>query len=169
MKLTGKHHLHHRRRPGIGAAWPRLSTSRQQSHHRRPRKGHPAETLRANQGTESVELDIADPAEIAAVARDWITSTEAETFWSTTRASCTSTTCGGPIDHVVAVVTVTTEPTGADPADRGPGRSPEEAGIGDGNHVSSVPAFVPLPWRRSTRQRKAAIQLHSPFRCVTSS
>ena len=36
------------------------------------RKRHLAETLRANPGMESVELDVADPANIAAVARDLI-------------------------------------------------------------------------------------------------
>jgi short-subunit dehydrogenase involved in D-alanine esterification of teichoic acids len=36
------------------------------------RKGHLAETLRANPGMESVELDVADPANIAAVAKDLI-------------------------------------------------------------------------------------------------
>jgi uncharacterized oxidoreductase len=38
------------------------------------RKGLLAETLRANPGMESVELDVADPASIAAVAKELIAS-----------------------------------------------------------------------------------------------
>src|SRR5882757_9572480 len=72
------------------------------------RKGHLAETLRANPGMESVELDIADPANIAAVAKDLIARFPKLNVLVNNAGIMHIDDVSGPIDDAVAVATVTT-------------------------------------------------------------
>ena len=72
------------------------------------RKGHLAETLRANPGMESVELDVADPASIAAVAKELIASYPKLNVLVNNAGIMHIDDVSGPIEDAVAVATVTT-------------------------------------------------------------
>src|ERR1700752_1337148 len=72
------------------------------------RKGHLAETVRANPGMESVELDVADPANIAAVTRDLIPRYPKLNVLVNNAGIMHIDDVSGPIDDAVAVATLMT-------------------------------------------------------------
>src|SRR5258708_39596794 len=72
------------------------------------RKGHLAETLQSNPGMESVELDVADPASIAAVAKELIAKYPKLNVLVNNAGIMHIDDVSGPIDDAVALPTVTT-------------------------------------------------------------
>ena len=125
------------------------------------RKGYLAETLRANQGMESVELDIADPANIEAVARDLIARYPKLNVLVNNAGIMHIDDVSGPIDDAVAVATVTTNllgPIRLTAALVDHLKKQEWATV---INVSSVLGFVPLTLAAIYSSTRAAIHSYS--------
>jgi len=125
------------------------------------RKGHLAETLRANPGMQSVELDIADPASIAAVAKDLIARFPQLNVLVNNAGIMHVDDVSGPIDDAVAVATLTTNLLGPI---RLTGALVDQLKKQDSAtviNVSSVLGFVPLALAAIYSSTKAAIHSYS--------
>jgi len=125
------------------------------------RKGHLAETLRANPGMESVELDVADPASIAAVAKELIASYPKLNVLVNNAGIMHIDDVSGPIEDAVAVATVTTNllgPIRLTAALVDHLKKQESATV---INVSSVLGFVPLTLAAIYSSTKAAIHSYS--------
>jgi uncharacterized oxidoreductase len=125
------------------------------------RKGHLAETLRANPGMESVELDVADPANIAAVARGLIARYPKLNVLVNNAGIMHIDDVSGPIDDAVAVATLTTNllgPIRLTAALVDHLKKQEAATV---INVSSVLGFVPLTLAAIYSSTKAAIHSYS--------
>src|SRR5579862_4215343 len=125
------------------------------------RKGRLAETLRANPGMESVELDVADPADIAAVARDLIARHPKLNVLLNNAGIMHTDDVSGSIDDAVAVATLTTNllgPIRMTAALVDHLKKQESATV---INVSSVLGFVPLTLAAIYSSTKAAIHSYS--------
>jgi len=125
------------------------------------RKGLLAETLRTNPGMESVELDVADPANIAAVARDLIARHPKLNVLVNNAGIMHIDDVSGPIDDAVAVATLTTNllgPIRLTAALVDHLKKQESATV---INVSSVLGFVPLTLAAIYSSTKAAIHSYS--------
>jgi len=125
------------------------------------RKGRLAETLRANPGMESVELDVADPANIAAVARDLIATYPKLNVLVNNAGIMHIDDVSGPIDDAVAVATLTTNllgPIRLTAALVDHLKKQESAAV---INISSVLGFVPLAMAAIYSSTKAATHSYS--------
>jgi uncharacterized oxidoreductase len=125
------------------------------------RKGHLGETLQANSGMESVELDVADPARIAVVAKELIASYPKLNVLVNNAGIMHIDNLSGPIEDAVAVATVTTNllgPIRLTAALVGHLKKQESATV---INVSSVLGFVPLALAAIYSSTKAAIHSYS--------
>ena len=125
------------------------------------RKGHLAETLRANPGMESVELDVADPANIAVVAKDLIARFPQLNVLVNNAGIMHIDDVSGPIDDAVAVATLATNllgPIRLTAALVDHLKKQESATV---INVSSVLGFVPLTLAAIYSSTKAAIHSYS--------
>ena len=125
------------------------------------RKGHLAETLRANPGMELVELDVADPANIAAVASELIARYPKLSVLVNNAGIMHIDDVSGPIDDAVAVATLTTNllgPIRLTAALVDHLKKQESATV---INVSSVLGFVPLTLAAIYSSTKAAIHSYS--------
>ena len=125
------------------------------------RKGHLAETLRANPDMESVELDVADAASIATVAKELIARYPKLNVLVNNAGIMHIDDVSGPIEDAVAVATVTTNllgPIRLTAALVDHLRKQESATV---INVSSVLGFVPLTLAAIYSSTKAAIHSYS--------
>jgi len=125
------------------------------------RKGHLAETLRANPGMESVELDVADPANIATVARDLIARYPKLNVLVNNAGIMHIDDVSGPIDDAVAVATLTTNLLGPIRLTAALVDHLKKQKSATVINVSSVLGFVPLALAAIYSSTKAAIHSYS--------
>src|SRR5437870_5349319 len=92
------------------------------------RKGHLAETTKANPGMKSVELDVEDPASIAAVTRKLIEDYPKLNVLINNAGVMHIDNAAGAIDEALLVSTIATNLMGSDSDDRSAHRPLEKAG-----------------------------------------
>jgi uncharacterized oxidoreductase len=125
------------------------------------RKKNLAETIQANPGMESVELDVADPASIAAVARELIAKYPKLNVLVNNAGIMHIDDVSGPIDDTVAVATITTNllgPIRLTAALVDHLKTQESAAV---INMSSVLGFVPLALAAIYSSTKAALHSYS--------
>jgi len=125
------------------------------------RKKKLTETIQANPGMESVELDVADPASIAAVAGELVAKYPKLNVLVNNAGIMHIDDVSGPIDDAVAVATVTTNllgPIRLTAALVDHLKKQESAAV---INVSSVLGFVPLALAAIYSSTKAALHSYS--------
>jgi len=125
------------------------------------RKKNLAETIQANPGVESVELDVANPASIAAVARDLVAKYPKLNVLINNAGIMHLDDVSGGIDDDVAVATVTTNllgPIRMTAALVEHLKNQESAAV---INLSSVLGFVPLAMAAIYSSTKAAMHSYS--------
>ena len=108
------------------------------------RKEHLGATTKANPGMDSVELDISEPANIAAVANKLVADYPALNVLINNAGSMQIDDAAGKIDDQLLTSTSHDELVGADPSDVGLDRAPEEAAK-SGRYLQHLGAGVCSP------------------------
>jgi len=125
------------------------------------RQGHLAETLRANPGMESVELDVADPASVAAVAGALIAKYPTLNVLVNNAGIMQLDDVSSPIDDAVAVATHATNLLGPIRLTASLVEHLKKQESATVINVSSVLGFVPLTLAAIYSSTKAAIHSYS--------
>jgi len=123
------------------------------------RKGHLAETIKANPGMQSVELDVADPASIAAVAKKLTTDYPKLNVLINNAGIMQIDDAGGVVDDAVLVPIITTNLLGPIRMTSALVEHLKKQNSATVINVSSGLAFVPLAMTAVYSATKAA--LHS--------
>jgi uncharacterized oxidoreductase len=125
------------------------------------RKGHLAETIKANPGMQSVELDVRDPASIAAVAKKLIQDYPKLNVLINNAGIMLPDNAAGQVDEVVLVPTITTNLLGpirmTSALIEHFKKQPQATVI----NVTSGLAFVPLAMTAVYSATKAALHSYS--------
>src|SRR5260221_5463203 len=120
------------------------------------RKGHLAETTKANPGMKSVELDVEDPANIDAVTKKLIADYPKLNVLINNAGVMHVDNAAGAVDEALLVSTITTNlmgPIRMTEAVIDHLKTQDPAPV---MHVFSVPGFVPLPMAALFSSAKAA-------------
>ena len=123
------------------------------------RKGHLAETIKANPGMQSVELDVANPASIAAVAKELITKYPKLNVLINNAGIMQIDDSGAVVDEAVLLPIITTNLMGPIRMTSALIEHLKKQGAATVINVSSGLAFVPLAMTAVYSATKAA--LHS--------
>ena len=125
------------------------------------RKGHLAETIKANPGMQSVELDVQDPASIASVASKLVRDYPKLNVLINNAGIMQADNAAGVIDEAVLVPTITTNLIGPIRMTSALIDHLKKQREGAVINVSSVLGFVPLAMTAVYSSTKAAIHSYS--------
>jgi uncharacterized oxidoreductase len=125
------------------------------------RKGHLAETLKANPGMQSIELDVADPASIAKVAKKLIADYPKLNVLINNAGIMQIDDVGGAVDEAVAVPIITTNLLGPIRMTSALIDHLKKQNSATVINVTSGLAFVPLAMTAVYSATKAALHSYS--------